>query len=452
MRSFLFGLKLALIFVFVLGSALVGVLLVFLDVAGHELMDVLIRLNAYDGVETAKALEARLDDQDLASDWFEAAWVEELLQSERRRFGMRMRIDPGASFSESSSHRDPSRRIHASPVEVAGRTCTVTHLPRFRVHVPIGHRGAVIAHLVVGYSDHAAAVHQAFHRGLRYIGLIGLVAVIGLTIYLTVPLRRMRRSMDRIAAGDLAHRVAVRGRDEVAAMAESFNAMADRIDSVLTGQKELLAGVSHEVRSPLARMTLLTELLRGQAPDDRVDDLEAEIAAVDALVGELLLASRFDLGAEPVTLAAQPLGALIDEAWGRVDAELDLTDLRLEQALAPDAATVQVDRSLAVRVLRNLFQNAARYAKCGTVTVSAYRREDRVVIEIADDGPGVAPEKRERLFEPFYRGDEARPRDTDAVGLGLMIVRRAVEAHGGTVAAHAATPQGLAIRFDLPAV
>lgn len=456
MRSFFFGLKLALIFALILGSALAGILVVFLDVAGHELMDVLIRLNAYDGVETAKSIETRLASLEPDSEWYEQGWVEDLLRSERRRFGLWMKIEPGAAVSSSFVSSSPGssdrhRDHHPPAVDVAGRQCTVTHLPYFRVHVPIFHRDAVIARLVVGHSDHAEAVHHAFQRGVGHIALIGLVAVIGLTVYLTLPLRRMRRSMDRIAAGDLEHRVAVRGNDEVTAVAQSFNAMADRIGSVLTGQKELLAGVSHEVRSPLARMTVLTELLRGKAPDDRVDDLEAEISAIDALVGELLLASRFDLGAEPVELEAHSLGALIEEAWSSVRAEMDLSGLRMLQDLDRDAAIVRADRALAVRILRNLFQNAARYAKRGTVTVTARRHGERIEVEVTDDGPGVRPEQIERLFEPFYRGDTARSHATNAVGLGLMIVRRAVEAHGGTVQARGVKPHGLAIRFDFSA-
>jgi signal transduction histidine kinase len=334
---------------------------------------------------------------------------------------------------------------------VAGRWCEVTNLPLFRVHIPIERRGETVARLVVGGSDHAFAVHDAFRRGLTLIAIAGLIAVVVLTVGFTVPLRRMRRSMDRIAEGDLDHRVMVRGGDEVAAMGHSFNAMAARIGSVLTGQKELLAGVSHELRSPLARMAVLTELLRDKAPADRIDDLEAEIDVIDGLVGELLLASRFDLGAEPMDLGNHTLAGLIEEAWSRVGVQLDFSGLRLIQNLDRESTTVRVDRALAVRILRNLFQNAARYVKRGTVTVTAQRRGDRVEITVADDGPGVRREQLERLFEPFYRGDAARSRGTDAVGLGLMIVRRAVEAHGGTVQARVGAAGGLAVGFDLPA-
>ena len=124
--------------------------------------------------------------------------------------------------------------------------------------------------------------------------------------------------------------------------------------------------------------------------------------------------------------------------------------MTLELAWADDAPRVRANRALAVRLFGNLFENSERYAGRGPITVSADRRGDRLQITLADEGPGVEPADLERLFEPFFRADRSRSRKTGAGGLGLMIVCRAVEAHGGSVLARRSTPQGLAVVFDLP--
>ena len=124
----------------------------------------------------------------------------------------------------------------------------------------------------------------------------------------------------------------------------------------------------------------------------------------------------------------------------------------LELAYREDVPRVQANRALAVRLLGNLFENSVRYAGRGTITVSADRRADRLHITVADTGPGVEAADLERLFEPFFRADRSRSRRTGAGGLGLMIVRRAVEAHGGSVLARRSEPHGLAVAFDLPMV
>jgi signal transduction histidine kinase len=331
----------------------------------------------------------------------------------------------------------------------------------------------------------AADEHDVFVVRVLWIWLVAMALMIAFSVYVTAPLRRMSRSMDRVAAGDMDHRVKVRGRDEGAVMGRSFNAMADRVRGMILGQKELMAGVSHELRSPLARMKVSLELLReGKGGAARIADLESEVDELDALVEELLLASRIDLGAVPLELATLDLGDLCDEAWARVAQAAERQGTTLALRCADDARLVLADRSLTVRLLGNLFVNSVRYAGPGPITVSAERRADRVHVTVADEGPGVETADLERLFEPFFRADRSRSRKTGAGGLGLMIVRRAVEAHGGSVRARLrsapwgaggedssapwgaggedssapwgaggenCSPRGLAVDFDLPA-
>ena len=448
MRSLFLAAKLTLILGLVLGSVHLGIFFLFVHVAGHELGEVLSRVHAYDGVSTARRVEALLaEGHALSSDA-----VSDRLAADERRLDLWFTL-----FTEAEAPREEQRfRRHRArsdrTLDIGGRTVRVLGMPWFEVWVPILHDGETLAALKVRGSGHASSAHKAFHRGLLQIALVAMLGVIVLTIFLTRPLRRMRRSMDRIAEGDLDHRVKVRGADEVAAMGKSFNAMADRIGTMIQGQKELMAGVSHELRSPLARMKVALALLHDQAPALRVEDLESEIDALDGLVGELLAASRFDLGA--ASLSPRPLDVVtvVEAAWAATAERAETVSVDLDLQLASDAEKIDADRALATRIFRNLFQNALRYAPNTAVTViSRVRSDGRVEITVADGGPGVDAGQRERLFEPFYRVDPARAVGHGAVGLGLMIVRRAVEAHGGTVRAEAATGGGLAVVFDLPA-
>ena len=295
--------------------------------------------------------------------------------------------------------------------------------------------------------------HHAFVVTVLWIGVgaVGLLAA--LSVYVTAPIRRMSRSMDRIAAGDLEHRVTVRGNDEGAAMGRSFNAMAERVRGMVVGQKELMAGVSHELRSPLARMKVSLELMReGKDRAATLDDLEADVDEVDSMVEELLLASRLDLGSATLSMKPLDLEPLCREAWNRVAETATAQGMTLETALAADASRALVNGALIVRLLGNLFENSVRYAGRGRVTLASARKEDRLHVTVSDEGPGVDQADLGRLFEPFFRADRSRSRKTGAGGLGLMIVRRAVEAHGGRVEARSADPSGLVVAFDLPIV
>jgi len=294
--------------------------------------------------------------------------------------------------------------------------------------------------------------HSHFVLLVLLFGLLAMLLMLGFSFYITAPLRRMSRSMDRIAAGDLEHRVRVKGRDEGAAMGRSFNAMAERVRSMIVGQKELMAGVSHELRSPLTRIKLSLELLReGKGDAGRISEMEADVDELNGMVEELLLASRIDLGASQLTLESQELAPLVDRAWARVSQTATEQKTTLVRDLGEGATSVHCNSALVVRALGNLFENAVRYGGSGEIALRSRRRGDRVELTVRDHGAGVAESDLERLFEPFFRADRSRSRKTGANGLGLMIVRRAVEAHGGEVRAELAEPRGLAVRFDLPA-
>jgi signal transduction histidine kinase len=287
-------------------------------------------------------------------------------------------------------------------------------------------------------------VGQRTHHGRRkppvsYFAALALIALaVGLGAYpivrrLTRRLERLQTSVEALGEGHLSTRIPVRGDDEVARLAGSFNRSAARIEALVDAQKALLANASHELRSPLARIRMAAELMGAQAQAEMREELTRNIAELDQLIDEILLASRLDAGAgaapafEPVDLTA-----LLAEECARLnDVEVQL-----------DAAPVELagDAKLLRRMLRNLLENAKRYGE-GTPIVVTLAKEggDRIRLRVCDGGPGVPPAERERIFEPFYRLPGARERD-GGVGLGLALVRQIAQRHGGSVqcVAHAA--------------
>jgi signal transduction histidine kinase len=225
--------------------------------------------------------------------------------------------------------------------------------------------------------------------------------------------------VEALGLPDLSARVEVEGRDEVAALARSFNSAAERIERLVGGQQALLASVSHELRSPLARIRLAVELLGRERPE-LVARIARDVEELDALIGELLLASRLDARAEAGELVPVDLLALVAEEAARSGAET-----------LGEPASVRGDPRLLRRLVRNLLENARRHGGGTPVEASVARLgAGRARLRVADRGPGVPEAERERIFEPFYRPPGHREGD-GGVGLGLALVRRIARHHGG---------------------
>ncbi len=238
---------------------------------------------------------------------------------------------------------------------------------------------------------------------------------------LTRRLERLQSGVDQLGRGELATRVAVEGRDEVAALARSFNRSAERIEELVKSYKLLLANCSHELRTPLARIRLGLERLAADPGDPIRAELTRSVAELDALIEEMLLASRLDAlktleRAEEVDL----LAVAAEEAS------------RFDRTVEGRAIVVRGDPGLLRRMIRNLVANAERHGgRASRIHVDADEAGTaRLVVE--DQGPGVADADRERIFEPFYRG-RAAGSTLEGSGLGLAIVRQIARAHGGEV-------------------
>ena len=262
------------------------------------------------------------------------------------------------------------------------------------------------------------------HRRFVFHAVLALLAVgIGVAAFpvvrqITRRLERLQRGVESLGAGDLTARVAVEGNDEVAQLAESFNRSAGQIEQLVQVHKTLLANASHELRTPLARIRLAVELIQA-SPDARLKlGLEQDIAELDWLVDEILLASRLD--AIPAEAATEVLDllALAAEECARYD------DAHLEGALVG----VRGDARLLRRLLRNLLENARRHGAPSTQVRIARTGAD-ATITVWDSGAGIPGAEFDRVFQPFYRPKDAR--DAAGTGLGLALVRQIARRHGG---------------------
>lgn len=252
-------------------------------------------------------------------------------------------------------------------------------------------------------------------------------------------LERLKAGVEQLGGGNLGARVQVEGRDELAALAASFNRSAARIEELVAAHRLLLANCSHELRTPLARIGMAVSLLGEQADPKTARSLKQDIAELDLLIDEILLSSRLE--AVPGLERREPVDmlAIAAEEAARYDIEA-----------SGEQATVSGDRQLLRRVIRNLLDNAQRYAGDGEITITVHHEAGRALLEVRDHGPGIPPDERERIFEPFYRLPATRETGRGS-GLGLALVREIARRHGGEAVCLAADGGGSRFRIDLPA-
>lgn len=253
-------------------------------------------------------------------------------------------------------------------------------------------------------------------------GVTGLVAW-PVVRHLTGRLERLRHGVEAWGGGELGARVPVEGRDEVAAVAASFNRAAARIESLIASHRSLLANASHELRSPLARLRMAIDLYEADKTDARAErraEIVRNLAELDELVEEILLASRLDHGGDVDLSERVDLLALAAEEAARHGVEA-----------TGEGAAIAGNARLLARLVRNLIQNALRHG-APPVEVEVRRSGDRVELSVRDHGQGIPEAERERVFEPFYR-PSGRGEDAGGWGLGLALVRQIAGRHGASV-------------------
>jgi two-component system sensor histidine kinase CpxA len=281
---------------------------------------------------------------------------------------------------------------------------------------------------------------------------IGLIATflcwLPLVRGMTRAITQMMSATAAIAEGRFDVQVDTRRRDELGSLGRSVNRMAERLRSYVHGQKRFLGDAAHELRSPLGRMQVVLSILEERVKDeDRsyLRDLRDEVELMSGLTTELLAFARAEMRPDTIELVPLDLRPLVCRA---VEVEADgAGDIRIE---IDPKLRVRGDEKSLFRAISNLVRNAIRYAGGqGPITISARREADRVLVTVADCGPGVPEEALGRIFEPFFRLESARDRKTGGTGLGLAIARSCVEACEGAVTAANRKPHGLEIRLTL---
>jgi signal transduction histidine kinase len=284
--------------------------------------------------------------------------------------------------------------------------------------------------------------------------ILVLLAVLALCYllarYLTSPLRALQAALERFGQGDFSARTGSMRRDELGELARTFDRMAERIQTLVAAERRLLLDISHELRSPLARLGVAIELARsGDNRDAALDRIQKESERLNVLVGGLLQSTRAEV--DPNSLRAQRVR--LDELLADIVSDCSIEAAARGCSLELDAqgsVTVTGDPELLRRAVENVIRNAIRYAPPqSAVEVRLTCDNNTTRVQVRDYGPGVPEEALARIFEPFYRVEGDRNRETGGVGLGLSIAQRAVELHKGRLQASNAHP-GLRIEIDLP--
>lgn len=303
------------------------------------------------------------------------------------------------------------------------------------------------------------AFGEAIVQAMIISGIASLVVAIVVSLFvsgrITAPLMRMVRSSRRIASGDFRTRVEVTEHDEIGELAESFNEMAARLEDSEQRRVKLIGDVAHELRTPLATLGgylegLLDDVITPSA--ELWAQLQGEVSRLTRLTDDLQELSRVESG--QVTLDRRPVSPseLVEAAIGRMAPAYADKGVRLESSAMKNLADVEADSDRILQVLTNLLANAVRHTPSGgRVSIDVKVTRDVVEFHVHDTGSGIPPEHLDRIFERFYRVDQARSRILGGSGIGLTIARALVEAHGGRIWAESPGPnQGSTFSFTLP--
>jgi two-component system sensor histidine kinase CpxA len=286
----------------------------------------------------------------------------------------------------------------------------------------------------------------------------GLVCY-GLAWHLTSPIRRLRAAAQSLATGDLTARVTIGGKgpgDEVADLGRDFNGMAERIEKLVTAQKQLVRDVSHELRSPLARLGVALGLARRVSPPAAtaaLDRIELESERLNEMIGELLTLSMLESGSDRFEKKPFDISGLVDEVVRDADFEAAGGNRKV-QCVSCLPLILSGNREMLRRALENVVRNGVRYTGQGTAVEVSLEQDapDCAVIRVRDHGPGVPDHALEEIFRSFYRVAEARDRQSGSTGIGLAITERTVKLHGGSVTARNVPGGGLEVEIRLPSV
>jgi len=297
-------------------------------------------------------------------------------------------------------------------------------------------------------------IERAFALGLAGIGIIIAVLIIPVSRLITKRIKRLKASAIRIAEGDLSHRVMVKGKDEIEELGRSFNRMADELEKMIKGGRELTANISHELRSPLARIRIAQELLGEKLERSDYDDLDRhlcdmqeDIEELDRLIGNILLLSKLDIHETAIKLKPFDLSELLNEILKHLKPNISRRNLHVMTFLSVDQS-ISGDMNALKTVFSNILENAVKFTpENGHVIIKTYFKKNSPVITVTNSFKALSDEELTRIFEPFYRTEQSR---TPGSGLGLAITKKIIEMHEGNIKAEN-SPDGLKIIVRLTA-
>lgn len=297
-------------------------------------------------------------------------------------------------------------------------------------------------------------IRSASMQAALLAGVIALLLALLLTGILIKPLRTLTQAASELADGNFSHRVHVKQPKELAALGDAFNQMAGSIEQAGQNRKAMTADIAHELRTPLAVQRAHLEALQDEVYPLTHQNLEPVLAQnllLTRLVDDLRLLALADSGALQLTFESVDFVAVVSDMLTRFQAQADNLQITFETKINAEKCFIKADTERIQQVLHNLLQNGMRYTPPGgSLWLSLFNQDDNIVLELRDNGEGIAPEALPYVFDRFYRSDKARDREQGGSGLGLAIARQLVLAHGGSLQAENHPQGGALFRLILP--
>ncbi|MCI0604439.1 HAMP domain-containing histidine kinase [bacterium] len=356
----------------------------------------------------------------------------------------------GQVVLSNEEHHGPSVNAKQLARAAAGETVIVTgRRAPHRIIVPLRQDSGVVKELVI--VERGFMGRGRFPRFPVLVSLIIVLITIAALIFplskkLTKPVRELHQLGQEWAQGHLENRASVSGNDEISDLAGAFNTMAENLQKMLQQRKEFLAWISHELRSPLARMRIALELLSEKQQGEKlIEDMQEEILESEKLIEQLLLLSRIEMNV-PITKELAPLEKVTKRAIEQVEPLAKHQEVSLIQK---GEGSVMGDLYQLERALVNVLENAIKFSSMGgRVELEIEQVDGKVIVKCMDQGSGIDSTEQEKIFQAFFRGNGAAGKD--GFGLGLFIARRIIEMHDGTIRAEKNSPSGTRIVIELP--
>ena len=305
-----------------------------------------------------------------------------------------------------------------------------------------------------------SALEQEFQRSLLFSGVAGGIAGILIIAFFTrrafAPMRELTETAERLGRGELDRRVSTKHRGEIGQLATSFNTMASELEAAETRRRRLTADIAHELRTPLTNIRGYLEAVKDgvvEADDQTIGTLHRETLHLSTLVDDLRLLAVADAGALKLEMFPDRVETVVESVVQAFKPKAIESDVQLRCEIAEGLPLVDVDRTRMTQVVQNLVENAIHHSPADaeiSIAVDQAQDGETVTISVSNDGEGIPEKDIAHIFDQFYRVDTSRTRATGGAGLGLTIVKRLVEAHGGTVTVTSGNDQGATFTVQLP--